>query len=89
MNAKLRRKLAARKRRIKARLDKTRMGSECPVISASNIQYDLAGRTRAISAGGIGAIHLMVKRLGLDKAINQRLNVLKLYGPFHNNCNIV
>ena len=82
VNAKVRRKLAARKRRIQARLDKTRMGSECPVISASNIQYELADRTRAISAGGIGAIHLMVKRLGLDQAINQRLNLLKLYMPY-------
>lgn len=58
------------------------MGSECPVISASNIHYEIADRTRAISAGGLGAIHQMVKRLGLDKFINQRLNVLKLYLPY-------
>ncbi len=82
MKAKIRQRLAARKRRIRERLDRTKMGSECPVISASNIQYELADRTRAISAGGIGAIHLMVKRLGLDKAINQRLNLLKLYMPY-------
>lgn len=82
MNASIRRKLAARNRRIKKRLDKSRMGSECPVISASNIQYEIADRTRAISAGGIGAIQQMVKRLGLDAAINQRLDVLKLYSPY-------
>lgn len=82
MNAKIRQRLAARKRRIAGRLDKTKMGHECPVISASNIQYDLADRTRAISAGGIGAIHLMVKRLRLDKAINERLKLLKFYLPY-------
>ena len=71
MNAKIRRKLAARKRRIKKRLDKTKFGVECPVISASNIHYEIADRTRAISAGGIGMIHQMVKRLELDQAINR------------------
>jgi hypothetical protein len=58
------------------------MGSECPVLSASKIHYEIADRTRAIAAGGIGAIHQMVKRLELDKAINQRVNVLKLYSPY-------
>lgn len=82
MNASIRRKLAARNRRIKKRLDKTKMGAHCPVISASNIHYEIADRTRAISAGGLGAIHQMVKRLGLDKLINQRLNVFKLYLPY-------
>ena len=82
MNLNIRRKLAARNRRIKKRLDKTKMGSACPVISASNIHYEIADRTQAISAGGIGAIHQMVKRLGLDQAINQRLDVLKLYMPY-------
>lgn len=82
MNAKVRRRLAARKRRIKERLDRTNLGSECPVISASNIQYEIADRTRAISAGGIGAIHQVVKRLGLDKAINEHLNLFKIYLPY-------
>lgn len=78
MKAKIRRKLAARKRRIQKRLDKTKMGPECPVFSACNIHYELADRTLAISAGGIGMIHLMVKELGLDQAINQQVSLLKL-----------
>lgn len=82
MNARIRQELAARKRRIQARLDKSKMGAECPVFSASNIHYEIADRTRAISAGGIGAIHQMVRQLGLDRAINERLNLLKLYMPY-------
>ncbi len=82
MNAKTRREIATRKRRIRARLDKRRFGSDCPVISASNIHYEIAERTRAISAGGIGLIHQMVKRLGLDTAINQRVNIFKIYLPY-------
>lgn len=82
MNAKIRRQLAARNRRIKKRLDKTKFGRDCPVISASNIGYEIADRTRAISAGGIGIIHQMVKRLGLDQAINRALSVFKIYLPY-------
>lgn len=82
MNASIRRKLAAYKRRIAKRLDKTKMGHECPVLSASNIRYEMADRTRAIAAGGIGAIHQLVKRVGLDQAINQNLKLLKLYAPY-------
>jgi hypothetical protein len=67
---------------MKKRLDKTEMGSECPVISASNIRYEIAERTRAISAGGIGDINQFVKRLELDKAINQQLNLFKIYLPY-------
>jgi len=82
VNAKIRRKLAAYKRRIKNRLDKTKFGSECPVISASNIHYEIGDRTRAISAGGIGMIHQMVKRLELDQAINRGVHLLKIYMPY-------
>jgi hypothetical protein len=82
VNAKIQRQLKARKRRIEKRLDKTKMGHECPVISASNIGYELADRTQAISAGGIGLIHKMVCRLALDRMINQTLNLFKIYLPY-------
>ena len=82
MNAKIRRQLAARKRRILKRLDKSKMGKECPVMSASNIHYEMADRTRAISAGGIGAVHRLVKQLGLDEAINRRLKLFKFHLPY-------
>lgn len=82
MNAKIRRQLAARKRRIQDRLDKTRFGSDCPVMAASTIHYEIAERTQAISAGGIGLIHQMVKRLDLDRRINQWLGIFKIYLPY-------
>ncbi len=82
MNAKTRRQLNARKRRIQKRLDKRNMGRECPVISASNIDYELAERTQAISAGGIGLIHKMVCQLALDRMINETVNLFKIYLPY-------
>ncbi len=82
MNAKIRRQLTARKRRIEKRLDKTKLDGECPMLSASNIHYEIADRTRAISAGGIGMMHQMVRRLGLDKAINRAVKLFKFYLPY-------
>lgn len=82
MKAKLRRKLEARKRRIEKRLDRNNSSGTTPAMSASNIHYELADRTQATSAGGIGLIHRMVKNLELDKAINRYLNLLKLYLPY-------
>ena len=82
MNARIRKQLARRKRQIQKRLDKTKLGRDRPMISASNIGYEIADRTRAISAGGIGLIHQMVKRLELDQAINRYVKVFKIYLPY-------
>ncbi len=82
MNTRIRRQLAARKRSIEKRLDRTKFGRECPVLSASNIHYEIADRTQAISAGGIGMIHQITRWLELDRAINRHLNVFKIYLPY-------
>jgi hypothetical protein len=78
----IQKKMAACKRRIKKRLDKTKFGGKCPVIAASNIHYEIADRTQAISSGGLGMMHQMVKQLELDKAINRRVNVFRMYLPY-------
>jgi hypothetical protein len=74
--------LEKRKRRIEQRLDKTKFDGDCPMIAASNIHYELADRAQAISAGGIGMIHQLVKRLELDQAINRHVNLFKFYLPY-------
>jgi len=82
VNAKIRRKLARSKHRIEKRLDKRdQRGCQRPVFSASNIQYEIADRTRGISAGGIGLMHRLVKHLQLEQAIDQRLQLLKYHFP--------
>lgn len=84
MNAKVRRQLNKRKRRIARRLEQAeRCGTDRPEMAASNIQYEIADRTRAVNAGGIGVVHLLVKRLGLDQTINERLDLLKVHLPYH------
>jgi hypothetical protein len=53
------------------------------MFTASNIHYEVAGRCRGISSGGIGAIHLLARRLGLIEAIDRRLHLLQLHLPYH------
>jgi hypothetical protein len=75
---------AAGKRKIRRRLDRpVTAPSPEPVFTAANIHYDVADKTRAIPCGGIGAIHLMVRKLGLAEAIDDRLHLLKFHFPYH------
>src|SRR5947208_16955248 len=50
---------------------------------ASNIVYEMAERTQGMNCGGIGAMHLMVQRLGLVEDIDQNLELLKVHLPYH------
>jgi hypothetical protein len=84
VNAKIQRKLRAAKRRIERRLDKSKLG-DCsrPVLGGVNIHFEMAERTRGMCYGGLGAIVLLVKRLGLAEAIDRRLHLLKVHLPYH------
>ena len=84
MNAKIRRQLERRKRRIQYRLEKAKLKNlDKPVFTASNIQYQIGDRLRGIAHGGIGAIHLLARRIGLIDAINEKLHLLKIHLPYH------
>jgi hypothetical protein len=84
VKATIRRQLASRKRRIARRIE-NQPGVERlqPMMTASNIHYEIADRTRAISPGGIGAIHLMARKLGLIRDIDEKLHLLKRHLPYH------
>ena len=80
----IRQKLANSKRRIQRRLDKTNLeGCSKPMMTASNIHYEIADRCRGIGVGGIGAIHTLARRSGLIDAIDQRLQLLQVHLPYH------
>jgi len=84
VNTRIQKQLLRRKRRIERRLDKTdNRGCEKPMFTASNIHYEIAERTRAVGAGGIGAIHLPARKIGLIDAIDRRLPLLKTHLPYH------
>jgi hypothetical protein len=84
VNATIHGKLTNSKRRIERRLDKTDLG-DCgrPMFTASNIHYEIAERTRGVVHGGIGAMHALVRQLGLVDAIDEDLHLLKIHLPYH------
>lgn len=84
MNPKIRRKIERRKRQVARRLNRNdNRGCERPIMTAAKVHYEIAGRTQATAAGGIGAIHGLVRKLGLIEAINRDLRVLKFHLPYH------
>ena len=84
MKTKIRRQLAQRKRRIERRLDKRNVqGSDHPMLTASNIHYEISDRDRGIAHGGIGVFHALARRTGLIDAIDRRLVLLKIHQPYH------
>jgi hypothetical protein len=76
--------LRNRKRRIEQRLGPKNWEDQSrPMLKASNIHYEMAERTAAMNCGGIGAMHLMVQRLGLVEDIDDKLHLLKAHLPYH------
>jgi hypothetical protein len=84
VNASLHRQLARRKRKILRRLEH-QPGVERPepMMTASNIRYEIAERVRAIAPGGLGAIHLLARKIGLVEGIDRDLHLLKRHMPYH------
>ncbi len=84
MNATINRQLRNCKRRIEQRLDKTDLrGCSQPILTASNIHYEISDRLHGIAHGGIGAFHLLARKLGLIERIDERLHLLKVHFPYH------
>src|SRR5262249_4588989 len=56
---------------------------EVPMMTAANIRYELADRTQGLAAGGIGAMLLLARRIGLIRDIDHNLHLLKRHLPYH------
>lgn len=84
MNASVHRRLNRRKRRILRRIEnKPGVERPEPMMTASNIHYQIAEKVRGISPGGIGAIHLLARKIGLIRDIDESLHLLKRHLPYH------
>lgn len=93
------------KRSIRRRLDREKqknlrrlaplIGGTAPVVPgspemrSSGITYEVAERCRAISCGGVGAIMKLVDDVGLIRAINERLNILKVARPYQDSDHVL
>jgi len=56
--------------------------SDSPMITASNIHYELGERARGLAPGGLGALLLIARRTGLIAAIDRALHLLKRHLPY-------
>ena len=75
--------LRNRKRRIERRLAPRYWKDQPqPMMCGSNIHYQLSSRIAGSSYGGMGAMHTMVKNLGLVQEIDQHLELLKIHLPY-------
>ena len=84
MSKSRRKKQQRRKRKIQDRLATRHWeAQEHPMLSASNIHYDLSDRIHGLGVGGIGAIHLLARQSGLIEAIDRHVQVLRVHLPYH------
>ncbi len=84
MNKTLTKRLRQRKQRIRYRLrNKQYEDHHDPMFSASNIHYEMADRAHGLAYGGIGAMHLLARRIGLVEAIDRKPDLLKCHLPYH------
>ena len=84
MKATERRKLEKRRRRIARRLDRRNMpAGDGPVFKGANIVFEVSDKMTVAKAGGVAAAHALAKSVGLDRAIDRTLRLLKMHQPYH------
>lgn len=59
------------------------------VLGRANVCYEVADRTSAVAAGGLGVATQVVSRLHLDVRINEAVSVLKRHLPYHESDHIL
>ncbi len=79
-----RRIIEKRRRKLERRLRRIQWeDQQQPMLNGTNIHYEMSEKVKAISCGGIGAIHKMVQWSGLVKGIDAKLKLLKCHVPYH------
>jgi hypothetical protein len=75
--------LKRRKKKIEKRLERWNWEDQSrPMFQGSNIHYEVDGRNKGMAQGGIGVMHRLAKQIGLTKAIDQELHLLKRHLPY-------
>jgi len=82
VNAKVRKQLQQRKRKLLKRISVIGGVWQSPMIRPSNTKLELAEKQQAVHCGGIAVINQLVKVIDLRKYINEAVSVLKLHLPY-------
>jgi hypothetical protein len=82
------------KRKILARLAPLMGGKEpkspgAPEFNAPRAKYEISDRVRAVTCGGLAAIHDLVRAVGLPEAIDKTLGILKRARPYRDSDHIL
>jgi hypothetical protein len=84
VNRKIRRRIAARKKKMEDQLAAAVVPNfGAPVLRGGATRYELADRVQGIGCGGIGAMQQLVKKVGLAEQIDRHLHLLKIHVPYH------
>ncbi len=76
--------LEERKTRLDVRLDpEWQEERERPMLEGAVSGYEVSGKVTAITCGGIGLVHQMVRSIGLAEAIDREVQVFKRHFPYH------
>ena len=76
--------LRNRKHRIERRLQRRNYADQPqPMMSGSNVHYEMAEKSEAHAYGGLGVMQVLVQQLGLVKEIDEHLELLKVHLPYH------
>jgi len=72
--------------RIERRLERENKNSADdgrPVLRGTGAMYEIASRVRATVAGGVALIQRMVQAIGLEREIDERVELLKIHQPYY------
>ena len=94
MKASVRHQLEQEKRRIDARLAPLMGGKEpkkpgSPEFNAPRAKYEMSERVRAVTCGGLPAMHDLVRSVGLPELIDEQLGILKRARPYRDSDHIL
>lgn len=94
MKKSIRRQLEREKQKIKARLEPFIGGTEPreegqPEFSGPRPTYEFSERTRAVACGGLGAVHQVVREVGLPGLIDEQLGILKRARPYQDSDHVL
>ena len=52
-----------------------------PMMSASNVSYEVSDRVEATAWGGVAAMHQLARTIGLVESLDEKVHVLKVHKP--------
>ena len=89
MNKKNRRTLKKGEAEIRERLANEHEVRPSPMLSATNVAYEVSDRVEATSWGGVAAMHQLARTVGLVEALDEKVHVLKIHKPYHESDHIL